>query len=399
MKKTGRILSALLTLALLALYVSPPVRQLNRTPDAVTGTAMLSSALLTVEGGAVAVRGTGDERLPGAAEQTYTVSLFGLIPLRQITVVGAATEVSVGGDAIGIAMSVRGVQVVGVGSVSTADGLKSPASAAGLRQGDTLLSVDGTEIKNAAHFATLTGDGTRELSITYLRDGQEATATVVPAVDPKDGAARIGAWVRDSTSGIGTLSVIDPRTGRYAALGHAVTDVDTGTVLTAGSGVISQAKITGVRRGAVGTPGELIGTFLTAGAMRWGSIDTNGDFGIAGDVYAGALLLRDTVPVARTGEVVQGAATLYATIDDTGVQAFSCTVIRLEVQASPMTQGMMIEVTDERLLAATGGIVQGMSGSPLMQNGKLIGVVTHVFVNDPTRGFCLYAEWMVEKLL
>ncbi len=398
MKKLWQMLSAAVTVCLLLLYASPSIQQLNHMPQAVSEWTPSDGALLSFDGGVAQARGSGDERL-AAAEQTYTVSLFGVLPLRTVTVVDAATEVCLGGDAIGIELHTLGVQVVGVGSVMTADGVKSPASAAGLKAGDAILAVDDTPVQDSAHFSALVNGGATPQTLTLLRDGATLRVSVTPAIDRDDGAARIGAWVRDSTSGIGTLSVIDPRTSRYAALGHAVSDVDTGVMFLADTGAITNARITEVRRGAEGAPGELIGVFGQNTTRRIGDIDVNSVFGISGSLYADALLGRPTVPIAKTGEVTQGGATLYATVDERGVQGFSCNVIRLEVQASPMTQGMMVEVTDERLLSATGGIVQGMSGSPIMQNGKLIGVVTHVFVNDPKRGFCLYAEWMAEKLL
>lgn len=398
MKKLFRGLTAAVTLFFLILYASPSVQELNRTPQTVSEWTLSDTTLLSSDAGATAVRRTGDERLSPAAHKV-TVRLFGLIPLKTVTVAEARGELAVCGDAIGIEMRTLGVQVVGFGSVLTDAGEDSPAAAAGLKQGDAILTVNGTPVTDSLQFSELVGAGGEVLTLTLLREGETLTARISPAVERGTREPRIGAWVRDSTSGIGTLSAVDPVTGRFAALGHAVTDVDTGALLPAASGTVTAARVTDVRRGKAGTPGELCGVFGSNVTRNIGSIDVNTVFGIAGQVHADALLARTCVPVAATEEVTQGDAVLYATVDDSGVQAFSCRVIRLEVQASPMTQGMMIEVTDEGLLSATGGIVQGMSGSPIVQNGKFIGVVTHVFVNDPTRGFCLYAEWMAEKLL
>ena len=206
---------------------------------------------------------------------------------------------------------------------------------------------------------------------------------------------KLGAWVRESTSGVGTLSFL--KGDRFCALGHGVTDVDTGVTLLTDSGYITPAAITSVLRAEAGQVGELAVEFSTRARDDVGRIDTNDEYGVAGRYLAGEGLWGEEVPLAAASQVQTGDATLYSAADGTW-RGYDCRIIRLKVQSAPGIQGMMVEVTDPDLLALTGGIVPGMSGSPVVQRGRLVGVVTHVFVNEPKRGYCVYAQWMYTKL-
>jgi len=341
--------------------------------------------------GTQAVRGSTDERLQTG--RSYTVRLFGVLPVKTVQSVGASVAAS--GGAIGIRMQIRGVQIVGLGGIRTTDGTVHPAEEAGLRPGDAVLSVNGEPVTSNASFTALCGTD-QPVTLQCLRGNTPFSVTVTPARDT-DGVYRIGVWVRDSTSGIGTLSFWDPVTRRYAALGHGVTDVDTGTLFGSGGGQIFPAEITGVRRATGTQAGELIGRFSMEPEAAAGSIQRNTVFGIAGTLTG--VLDGEMLPVAAASEAHPGAAEVWSTVDGTAVRRYAVRVIRLDVHASAETNGLMIEVTDRALLDRTGGIVQGMSGSPVVQDGKLIAVVTHVFLNDSTRGYCLYAEQMYEKLI
>lgn len=385
--------AALLLCALLfAVYLSPSMRHSRALPDSVCTFDIETDAL-------AGVSGSYDERLIEASGQReYTIKLFGFLPVRTVETVGELNEVALGGCAVGVMLFTEGVQVVGTGTVLTEDGRYSPASQAGLAAGDVILSVNGSAVSDAAQFSALCAKDA-ELSMSCLRAGEGFNVTMRPVQELTSGEYRIGLWVRDSTSGMGTLSFYDPDTRAYAALGHSVSDVDTGLTLRLGDGYISFATVTGVQKGASGTPGELYGQFSKSRADAVAAIDLNTEFGIAGrlnELPTGAVMV---VELAKASQVRLGDAVLIATIEGTTPAAYSCEVIRADVQNSPTTQGLMIRVTDETLLELTGGIVQGMSGSPVLQDGRLIAVVTHVFVNEPERGFCVYAEWMYERLL
>lgn len=340
------------------------------------------------------------ERLSDVLEdgEAYTFRFLGVIPLRTVQVVRTdETYLTPGGCAVGITLYTRGVLVVGLGSVRTAVGAVSPGSAAGLQPGDVIVQVCGEQLRDTAHLAELCADHADDVPLVVEREGREIPVTVRPALDADAGEYRLGLWVRDSTAGVGTLSFYDTDTGWFAALGHAISDVDTHSTLTVREGRLVRAEIVDITRGTAGEPGELLGVFSTTDAPV-GNIQLNTDYGIYGlmqEPFDGAY---GAVPLAYAYEAHEGAATILSTISGDEVQAFSCNIVRVSTQQEPATKGMVIEVTDEALLEQTGGIVQGMSGSPILQDGKLIGVVTHVFVNDPAKGYCVYAEWMYRQI-
>ena len=315
------------------------------------------------------------ERLGGAVE-TAAMSNRVLIP---------------GGQAVGVALKTQGVLVVAKG---TGESAKSP-----LREGDVILSVAGTPIGStaelAACIANLAGD---DVQMNVLRGSRELTLTASVPVSETDGKRRLGVWVRDSTAGVGTLSYVDPATGAYGALGHAIVDADTGSTLTVQDGALLRATVVGVTRGQSGRAGELKGNFLKAGEQI-GTLAVNGAYGIYGLLgdEAQASLYPEGLPVGTRDTVHTGEATIIATVDDGGPQEYAVEILRCVKQDEPSPKGMVLRVTDERLLAKTGGIVQGMSGSPIIQDGHIVGAVTHVYLSDSTQGYGMYIEWMLEQ--
>lgn len=376
--------------------------QIRALPETLylTGEGSRFSALFTDEG-AAAVDVQQAQRLSDVtdAEQAYTFRLFGVAPLRTVRVVRTEQQYLVpGGTAVGITLHTRGVLVVGLGSVRTGTGVVSPGSAAGLQPGDVIVEACGEEVRDTAHLAALCGGRSEPVALQVERAGAQLSFTVHPAQDADSGEYRLGLWARDSTAGVGTLSFYDENTGWFAALGHAVSDVDTHSTLTVREGKLVSAEIVDVARGISGEPGELLGVFSTSG-VPLGSILLNTEFGIYGTMtqsYGNEA--SGAVPMAYAYEAHEGPATILSTVSGNTVGAYSCNVIRVSAQRGPETKGMIVEVTDPALLSRTGGIVQGMSGSPILQEGKLIGVVTHVFVNDPTKGYCIYAEWMYRQI-
>ena len=341
------------------------------------------------------------ESLGEASDLTdLDILLFGIIPVRQITTVKNARMVVIpGGESVGVTLYTKGALVVGLGSIAGSEGVQeSPAKTAGIRAGDVVISVNDITIEDSDDFLKIYSTTQGEIKVTVERDGEDKDFMVAPVLDITDNTYKIGMWVRDSTAGVGTLSFYDPNTLQYCALGHPITDVDTGVTLNVKNGEIIKSSILGISQGENGQPGEIHGSFGSS-SERLGSIEKNYEYGIYGYLYSKIenSLYPDGVLLGFPEEAQLGEATILTSIDSNGVQAFSCDVIKLYPQTEAGSKGMVINITDQRLIAQTGGIIQGMSGSPIIQNGLLIGVVTHVFVNDPLKGYCIYAYWMKES--
>ncbi len=402
-RATGVVLALFLALG----YFSPVPQTLRALPDTLAltqgqiQTLRLPQQLRLSATGNLAVAASEDETLQlvsqtaGASE--LLLSLMGVIPLKKVEVnISPEKRLIPGGAALGVAMRTDGVLVVGTGDLSEA---ASPATLCGIRPGDVLRTVNGVRIVSSQQLTELIAQlGEKPLPVEYAREGTVFTTTMTPKMDASTGTVRIGAWVRDSTAGVGTLSFYDPETGRYAALGHAITDGDTGQVLTVSQGQILKADVVAVQRGQKGVPGELKGSFLMD-PVNLGDIRKNTVLGIYGAMKQPPVnaLYPEGLPIGLRSGVHEGPATILSTVDGTGVQAFTVEITRVNQQSAPAPKSMVIKVTDPRLLAATGGIVQGMSGSPIIQDGRLIGAVTHVFVSDPTQGYGLYVDWMLQE--
>ncbi len=343
----------------------------------------------------------------GASEQTAAVgehaavgeyraplNLFGFIPLKEVTVsVVDAPVVTVCGTPFGIKLYTDGVLIVGMSDVQTAAGGVNPAAAAGIRIGDTILSIDGKEVTTNEEVADcINACGGRAVTLRIRRDGVEFDASFVPA-RPADGEGyRAGLWVRDSTAGIGMLTFYDDKTGAFAGLGHPVCDADTGQMLSVSTGEIVPARIRDVEMSVKGAPGELCGYFEKGTLGRLSINAADGVYGTLTDTPADSVRM----PLAMKQEVKEGAAQVLTTVDGTEPALYDIIIRQVRYNTANDTRSMVIEVIDEDLLLLTGGIVQGMSGSPIIQNGKLVGAVTHVLVNDPTRGYAVFAETMLE---
>ncbi len=402
-----------LSLIVLAGALSPQAQSLTKLPDAIRLTKGESTQIeligpigLSLDERGAQVLSTTDERiedvggervtLTGEAEGSadLVVSFMGM-PVKRVNVSVQATRLVIpGGQAIGVALEMEGVLVVGASDVGHA---VSPARKAGIRAGDRILSVNGTSIKSAAHLSELIKKGV-EADLTVRRGDDSLTVPVTPVRDGEDGAYRLGIWVRDSTAGVGTLSFYDPKSGMYGALGHAITDVDTGSALSVGEGAIYESRVVDILKSEGGHPGELMGDFMND-EKELGGLIKNTPRGIYGKLSRplSSALYPEGIPVASRSELVTGAATLLTTLDDSGVKAYDCEIIKLFAQNEPGQRSMVIKITDPALMEKTGGIVQGMSGSPIIQNGKLAGVVTHVYIDDTKLGYAVYAEWMLKE--
>ncbi len=284
------------------------------------------------------------------------------------------------GKAVGIEMRTQGVLVAALSTVETAEGQAKPAADAGVMPGDIIVKLGAADISTADDFIGAVGalDGT-PVALTLNRNGKQVQYTVTPAQDV-NGGHRLGLILRDGISGIGTVTFYDPETGLYGALGHAINDADTGTMLPVGNGSITNATVSDVQKGAQGAPGRLGGVFDVKDII--GTIDGNTAFGIFGTMNAAPQ--GEAITVAEPEEIKTGAATILAQVDGSDTREFGVEISRVYLGDSDR---LMVTVTDPALLELTGGIVQGMSGCPIIQNGKLVGAVTHVLLSDPTKGY------------
>lgn len=400
-KRAAALIAAFAAAAVFAINHTPFFTGLREAPEAVF--AESEDALYErfswaqrYSGVTVTAASSSDETL-GNTE--IACSLFGWVTLKKIPAyVGERPELVPGGQAVGISILTEGVLVVGVGSVTGEGGKRSePAAGAGIKPGDVILSVNGAPVNDSEALKEML-DSSDGSALLLIERGGKRFELSVPVVVSEDGSRRIGAWVRDSTVGIGTLSFYDAETGFAAALGHAVADADTGELLKVRDGKLVLASVLGVTKGRRGAPGELHGTFDGASTVL-GSILSNTELGISGMLLPASaeLLGGSPVPVAFPDEVHTGPAALIVSVDGER-REFACRIVKTGRQDAPAEKGLVIEVTDEELISLTGGIVQGMSGSPVIQDGKLVGAVTHVFVNDPKKGYGAYAYWMYKRL-
>ncbi len=295
------------------------------------------------------------------------------------------------GHTIGIKLFAEGVVVIGLAEVDTGSGMLTPGADCGLQVGDVIEEANGEEIESSEQFAALLQfGGTVELNIS--RDGEDLTLAAQPVLG-SDGTWRLGAWIRDSMAGIGTVTFYDPETGTFGALGHGITDTDTGLLMPLGDGSVMHASVKAVKRGSAGEPGELKGNFDLKHDM--GELYANTERGVFGSLEEGVFPEDGAVPVARADEVRTGPAVILSNVSGDSVEAYDIEIIR--VLDSTGAQNLLLQVKDETLIEQTGGIVQGMSGSPILQNGKLIGAVTHVMVNEPTKGYGILIENMLAE--
>ncbi|MBR1737161.1 MAG: SpoIVB peptidase [Firmicutes bacterium] len=302
------------------------------------------------------------------------------------------------GNAVGVRINADGVVVLGIDDVRGEDDrMYSPCSGV-LKTGDVITEINGTKIDNKEELInTIEESKKSKLDITLKRD-ETYIHTYVNTVKEKDsGKAKLGAWVRDSTQGIGTLTYYDPTSGTFGALGHGITDIDTKQLFNIKNGKIMSADIVDIKKGESGSPGELIGEIDTSEVL--GSIKNNTEIGIYGSMSEEGIgrMTHEGVEIALKDEIKTGKAEILSNIDGRDVRAYEIEIESINRFNIDEAKGMIIRITDKELLDKTNGIIQGMSGSPIIQNGKLVGAVTHVFVREPTRGYAIFIENMLNK--
>lgn len=330
-----------------------------------------------------------------SAETNYelNIKLFNAIPVKKSKVkLSERKYVCLGGGIFGIRLFTEGVIVVSMENIETNAGEVNPAEKAGIKTGDIIEEIDGSKVNSIGEVSNkLNQSDGKALKILLLRDNKKIEVKLTPAKSTKDGKYKAGLWVRDSTAGIGTMTFYDRETGVFGGLGHAVCDLDTGQELPLQQGDAVLAEIKGCYKGTTGTPGELCGVF---GSRNIGTLNINcsaGVYGVLSEYNAQA----EEIPVALENEVQEGKAQIYTTVEGDTPKYYDVEIVKKYSSNQESEKNMIVKITDPDLIAITGGIVQGMSGTPLIQNGKLIGAITHVFVNDPTQGYGIFAENMI----
>ena len=419
----GRWAGALLATAILAADVTPAARHALPLPARVTVAADQTQLIRLDLPGRLGVRALGPaghllvdgaptgptwRSLPGAALELQPgqpglyrlgLRLFGVLPWRSLQVQAVPVpEVAPGGQSVGIVLQALGPLVVRQVDVPGPDGPRtSPAAAAGMRVGDYVLAVDGAPV----HTALAVQDAVQAsrgapVRLSLLRGGHPLAISVRPAWDAATGTYLLGAWVRDEASGIGTLTFSSSERAVWGALGHPVTDPTTGHAVALRSGWLLRSVIAGLEPSRDGHPGEKEGV-LVGGQAPLGAVTANTAVGVFGRFTPGPPPRAGTLPIALQDQVHVGAARMLTVLHGAVVGSFAVRITAVLPQRRASSKGLVLTVTDPRLLRETGGIVQGMSGSPLLQDGRLIGAVTHVLVDDPSRGYGVLAEWMAAQ--
>ena len=327
-------------------------------------------------------------------EFSVDLKAFGFIPVSKVSVeVVDELHVAVLGTPFGMKIYTKGVLITEISEVATENGSENPAQKAGLKQGDYIVSVDGIKVyTNEDLVSIVENSGGKRLKFEIMREETKIYINITPVKSTDTNNYKIGIWVKDSSAGVGTLTFYSPSNNVLCGLGHGICDNDTGDLLKLNSGEIVTAEIISIEKGQVGSPGKLTGRL---NYKTLGDINLNCEIGVY-SLLKGSLQFEKLTEIALKQEVKDGQAQIICTIDNNEPKAYTCNIKVRNSNYHSKTQNMLVTVTDNALLEATGGIVQGMSGSPVVQNGKLVGAVTHVLVDDPTRGYAIFAENMLE---
>ena len=339
------------------------------------------------------------------SDNEVDLQLFGMFSIKRAELERIERPLLIpGGMPFGIKILTDGAIVTELGNVEGESGFVTPARDAGVRPGDVVVEVNGFRVQSNNDVADALQAEPNKAELLLIRDNAQLVIEVTPVRSVHDERFKIGMWVRDSGAGIGTMTFIDPANNTFAGLGHAVCDIDTGLIMPLASGEAVRVYISDVVKGYSGAPGELCGTFLSH--LTLGQIKRNTASGVFGISDSSAMENSDNadielipVEMAFKQEIQLGAAKLLTTVEGNSPREYEVIIEKIDFNDNNQIKNMVIKVTDNELLSNSGGIVQGMSGSPLFQNGRLIGAVTHVFVNDPSRGYAIFAENMYRETL
>ncbi len=325
------------------------------------------------------------------------VKLFGILPFKQVDIrVVDDMELIPVGVPVGIYMKTEGVLIIGCGEFKKGDGTDCAPAKYILKSGDYIHKIDGVTVTEKEDFVErIEGSEGREMIFTVERDGEIFDQKITPMKD-QAGVYKIGVWVRDNAQGVGTMTYMDAK-GNFGALGHGINDLDTSTLMDIDDGTLYETEIISIQRGEEGNPGEMTGMIVYSDEYVLGDITSNSEKGIFGvcNPKAQTLTTNEPLPIGFRQEIVKGPAQILSTVDGV-TDYYDVEITAIHLDHDNVNRGIEIRVTDQELISLTGGIIQGMSGSPIIQDGKIIGAVTHVLVNDPTRGYGIFIENMLE---
>ncbi|MCF2641947.1 SpoIVB peptidase [Roseburia hominis] len=327
---------------------------------------------------------------------TMVCKLFGVLPIKEVSLqVVPEQSVVPGGEPIGIYVQTDGVLAIGTGNVTGFDGVKKEPAASLIKSGDYICAVNGEEIETKEQLVEKVNQYGADKIDLYVRRNEEYIDVFVTPVLAKEGGYKLGIWVRDDLAGIGTMTYVSDDLS-YAALGHGVNDADTSSLLEMKDGSLYQTTIVDIVKGENGTPGELTGVINYRKEYYLGSVTSNSEVGIAGKLDALPVSMQEnkSIPVGLKQEIQPGDAEIICNLNGER-KAYTILINEVNYSDTRDKREIVFTVTDEELLSATGGIVQGMSGAPIIQNGKIIGAVTHVYINDPTKGYGIFIEEML----
>lgn len=343
-----------------------------------------------------ATKNIEDNSLNETGKIDLSLNLLDKIPLKEISVnVIPKVKVIPLGNAIGLKLYTEGVLIVGMSEIEG----KRPYELSGIKEGDRIISIDDKKIETTEDLIeTVNASKGKEVSIKYVRENSEKVTNITP-VQTKQNEYKLGLWVRDATAGVGTASFYIPSTGMFASLGHGITDIDTGDLITISDGELVSTNIVSIQKGEKGKPGEIKGSI--EGSSKIGEVYKNTSFGIFGKVSNknSLKITENEMEILNRDEVKKGEAQIICELEDGKKEYYNIEIQRIYTANNKDNKSMLIKITDERLLEKTGGIIQGMSGSPIIQNGKFVGAVTHVLVNDPTTGYGVFADMMLKQML
>ncbi len=368
------------------------------------GNAALPSGVVTYDGNseplAKVFTYTGKSTSLAVDKQTATprrenLKLFGIIPVKEVTVTEKAEQkVMVSGEVFGIKLYTDGVIVVGIQEVQTDSGKKSPSGSAGIEVGDIIVAIDGENVYTSDQVQSILGaNNGGSFEVKIKRGERYRDYTVTPVYCEREGCYKAGMWVRDSTAGIGTITFYNKQSGIFAALGHQINDIDTKEIMPMLDGEAVKATVSKIEKSTRGTTGSLECDFTN---QTLGKLLRNTDCGIYG-AYAEISECAKEYPVAAIQEVKKGKATLISTVEKGQPKEYEIEITHIGFNENNREKNMIVKVTDKDLIDKTGGIVQGMSGSPIIQNGKLVGALTHVIVGNPQKGYAVFAQTMAEE--
>lgn len=368
------------------------------------GNAALPSGVVTYDGNseplAKVFTYTGKSTSLAVDKQTATprrenLKLFGIIPVKEVTVTEKAEQkVMVSGEVFGIKLYTDGVIVVGIQEVQTDLGKKSPSGSAGIEVGDIIVAIDGENVYTSDQVQSILGaNNGGSFEVKIKRGERYRDYTVTPVYCEREGCYKAGMWVRDSTAGIGTITFYNKQSGIFAALGHQINDIDTKEIMPMLDGEAVKATVSKIEKSTRGTTGSLECDFTN---QTLGKLLSNTDCGIYG-AYAEISECAKEYPVAAIQEVKKGKATLISTVEKGQPKKYEIEITHIGFNENNREKNMIVKVTDKNLIDKTGGIVQGMSGSPIIQNGKLVGALTHVIVGNPQKGYAVFAQTMAEE--